>query len=265
MIVTEAALREQLRRPTLGARVSVPPGATLSPAARDFVAEWHLELDEVAGGRDSARVAGGHGAASVVGDWNRPSSFPVALDGDLPRCVACGEQVHQKPDQMTQLDACHLAPKTTPRIRLRGRLDSLQALALLAASRARGDGMARLAATLEEVAAYCRELLSAEYNERPAAPLELDGRDDAALREATHAPERVLGVAHLTPAADDPELLHWLNVLRCDVREVEIVALDAFPSPHHAYGASIVHALNRLSSGVYYLELRLAAERESGP
>jgi hypothetical protein len=43
------------------------------------------------------------------------------------------------------------------------------------------------------------------------------------------------------------------------VREVEIVALDTFPSPHHPYGASIVHGLNRLSSAVYYLELRLVA------
>jgi ethanolamine utilization cobalamin adenosyltransferase len=254
MIVTEAALREQLRRPTMRARVTVPAGATLSPAAQDFVAQWHLQLDEVAAGSGT----------TTAGDWNRPSSFPVVLDGDLPRCVACGEQVHEKPDQMTQLDACHLAPKTAPRIRLRGRLDSLQALALLAAARARTDGLSGLSAALEEVAAYCRELLSAEYNERPAEPLELDGRDAASLRGATHAPERELGVAHLTPTADDPELLHWLNLLRCDVREVEIVALDAFPSPRHPYGASIVHALNRLSSAIYYLELRLVADREAG-
>jgi ethanolamine utilization cobalamin adenosyltransferase len=256
MIVTEAALREQLRRPTMRARVTVPAGATLSPAAQDFVAQWHLELAE--------EVAAGRGTTTADGHWNRPSSFPVALDGDLLRCVSCGEQVNEKPDQMTQLDACHLAPKTAPRIRLRGRLDSLQALTLLAATRARAAGLPPLTAALEEAAAYCRELLSAEYNERPAAPLELDGRDETALRGATHAPERELGIAHLTPGADDPELLHWLNVLRCDVREVEIVALDAFPSPHHAYGASIVHALNRLSSAVYYLELRLAADREAG-
>jgi ethanolamine utilization cobalamin adenosyltransferase len=255
MIVTEAALREQLRRPTMRARVTVPRGATLSPAAQDFVAQWHLELEEVAAGPGEATA--GHG-------WNRPSSFPVVADGDLPRCVSCGEQVHEKPDRMTQLDACHLAPKSAPRIRLRGRLDSLQALALLAAARARTDGPARLSAALDDVAAYCRELLSAEYNERPAASLELDGRGEASLRDATHAPERELGVAHLTPKSEDPELLHWLNVLRCDVREVEIVALDAFPSPHHHYGASIVHALNRLSSAVYYLELRLVADGEPG-
>ena len=38
-------------------------------------------------------------------------------------------------------------------------------------------------------------------------------------------------------------------------------ALAAFGSPHHSYGASICHGLNRLSSLVYYLELRLMARR----
>ena len=46
MIVTESALREQLRRPQAGARVSVPAGASLSPSAQDFVAHWRLKVVE---------------------------------------------------------------------------------------------------------------------------------------------------------------------------------------------------------------------------
>lgn len=250
MIVTESALREQLRRPRLGAAVSVPPGAVLTPAAQDFVAQWRLEIEEAP--TPSA-------PAVHATDWDRPSTFPIVRDGELPRCTACGEPVRDKPDRMTQLDACHFAPKTAPRIRLRGRLDSVQALALLAGSRAYASGEGSLASRLDTIAAYCRELLAAEYHEREAAPVELDGHDAAQLQALTHDPESMLGIGHVLPSVVDPELLHWLNVLRAEVREVEIVALDAFPSPHDLSGASIVHGLNRLSSAVYYLELRLAA------
>jgi ethanolamine utilization cobalamin adenosyltransferase len=252
VIITESSLREQLRTPTMGATVAVPPGATLSPSAQDFVAQWKLQLEE---------TGPGGGSAARGPTWDRPAGFPVVRGEQVPVCVTCGSEVVTKPDHLTQLDAYHFAPKTTPRIRLRGRLDTLHAQVLLAAARARDLEEAPVADALSTVAAYCRELVSAEYHERTVAPLELDGRDEAALRAATHAPESELGVAHVTPAADDPELLHVLNLLRCQTREVEIAALDAFPSPHHPYGASITHALNRLSSAIYYLELRFVADR----
>jgi ethanolamine utilization cobalamin adenosyltransferase len=253
IVVTESALRERLRQPRVGARVTVPPGASLSPAARDFVAHWGLEVVE---GDDRVHRASNEGEAAA---WDRPATFPVVLEGEAPRCVTCGSAVSDKPDSLTQLDACHFAPKTEPRIRLRGRIDSLQALALLAASRAGAGDAPQLARHLGTVAAYCRELLSAEYNERPAAPPELDGRDEAAVHAATHDPRGAFGVDHVTPGPDDPEPLHWCNHLRCQIREVEVVALDAFPSQHDPVGASVVHGLNRLSSVVYELELRLVA------
>jgi ethanolamine utilization cobalamin adenosyltransferase len=250
-IVTESGLRARLRQPRTGARVTVPRGATLSPSARDFVAHWGLDVVET----DDAQVAP---TGSTV-EWDRPTTFPVVVGGEAPRCVTCGGTVTDKPDRLTQLDACHLAPKTVPRIRLRGRLDSLQALALLAAARATACGSPNLAGHLGSIAAYCRELLSAEYNQRPAAPPRIGGRDEATAHAATHDPRGAFGIDHLTPGPDDPEPLLWCNHLRCQIREVEVVALDAFPSPHHEAGASVVHGLNRLSSAVYDLELQLVA------
>lgn len=251
MIVTESALRQQLRQPRQGARVVVPAGASLSPSAQDFVSHWRLQVE----------TTGSVATESGVASWDRPSTFPVSLEGTVPHCVTCGGEVTSKPDGLTQLNACHFAPKTAPRIRLRGRIDSLQAAALLVAAKAGAAGHRQLQDGLATVAAYCRELMSAEYNERPAAPPEVDGKDEDAIHRATHHPQDELGVEHLTPGPADPELLHWLNVLRCQTREVEILALDTFPTPHHAFGASIVHGLNRLSSVVYYLELRLTAAK----
>ena len=242
MIVTEQALRRQLPRPHSGARVHVTAGATLSPAAADFVRQWSLEVVQD-GPRDAAA-------------WDRPGAFPVT-PGE-PRCTACGGVVTDKPDALTQLDACHLAAKTHPRIRLRAALDELQAGSLLVAADADGAGLGELAEALDSVAAYCRELLSAEYGERPAARLSLLGVGEEDIHADTHDPAGRLGVPHLVPARTDPRTLLWLNLLRSRVRGVEILALDAFGSPHHPSGASVVHGLNRLSSAVYWLELRLA-------
>jgi ethanolamine utilization cobalamin adenosyltransferase len=250
-VVTEADLREQVRRPVQGARVAIPAGAVLSPSARDFAAAWQLEL-----------VPQAAGAAKATATWDHPGDFPVRLDGEVPACAVCGSAVSVKPGHLTQVDAGHFGPKNSPRMRLRGCLDEIHALALLAANRALADGHEVLAGHLESVAAYCRELLSAEYQGRAAGALVVDGLDEAAVHAATHDPQGILGVPHVVPAAADPEVLHWLNLLRCRVRAAELAALDAFPADLELPPArrTITHGLNRLSSAVYYLELELRVE-----
>ena len=150
---------------------------------------------------------------------------------------------------MTQLDAGHFAPKTTPRLVLRGRVDSLHAFIMLAASKARGFGMIALAGHLDTLASYCREIMSAEYNMRPVAPLTLLGKSEEELHQISHWPDRHLGIQHIVPGPEDHEMLHWLNVLRTQAREVEVVALEAGPI------ANLPQAFNRFSSAVYVLEL----------
>lgn len=255
-IVTEAELREQIRRPSRGLRVVVPVGSTFSPSAEDFVRSWQLQVEYV-----QAPLPGPtHRRSRERTDrpaWDRPGAFPVRLEGELPVCVTCGAKVSAKPDHLTQLDPAHFAPKTSPRIRLRGKLDTVHAMALLAGSRARAQGLGDLAGHLESVAAYSREILSAEYAARPAARLEIAGLDEDELRSVTHDPARSLGIEHLVPSSSDPEILLLLNWLRCEVREAELAALEAFPPDPDAGAAraSIAHGLNRLASAVYYLEL----------
>jgi ethanolamine utilization cobalamin adenosyltransferase len=115
-----------------------------------------------------------------------------------------------------------------------------------------------LALNLDSLAAYCREILSAEYNLRSAAPLALLGKSEDELYELSHWPEKYLGIPHLVPGPTDHEILHWLNVLRTQAREVEVIVLQAFPPDGldpAGVGASLRRALNRLSSAIYVLEL----------
>ena len=283
-IVTESELRAQLGTPRRGAVLRVPAGARLTPAADDLVRAWDLQLEEHAtalraapeparspgrgprtDGAPAPRQADVDRARSGA-PWDRPGRFPVVLDGDLPTCATCGSAVRDKPSHLTQLDAHRFAPKTDPRIRLRGRLDTLQALTLVVQARARADGWDRTAEQLSTVAAYVRELLAAEYQARPPGVIALAGLDEATIHHASHHPEEAVGLPHLVPDGSHPEVLHWLNWLRCQVREAEMAALDAFPPEHHpgTQGGAIAGALNRLSSAVYYLELRTAAADRAG-
>ena len=272
VIVTEAGLREQLRTPTHGARVVVPAGAQLSPAAEDFVRAWRLEVAAEAASAAAERpgesasdapTSVGHGSERGSGAqarWDRPGAFPVVLDGPIPRCEVCESEVRRKPSHLTQLDAEYFAPKTHPRIALRGKLDSLHALALLIAARAGAEGREALMGQLRTLAAYCREIQSAEYAGRLVDPLVLDGRDEASVHAVTHDPDGHLGIPHVVPDEEDPEVLHWLSWLRCQVRETEIVAMGVTPIERASVEQrSLVHALNRLSSGVYLLILLVRA------
>lgn len=259
-VVTEADLRNRIRRPQCGDSITVAAGTRFSPAATDYIQQWQLRVVYEGGEGAQANVRATT-SETVKPEWDRPGSFPVALAGELPRCTTCGMPVTGKPEHLTQVDAGHYAPKNSPRIRFRGKLDTLQGLCLLAAARARTFNLPQMADHLDTLAAYCREILSAEYNGRAAAPIALAGLDEAALRKATHDPRQFVGIDHIVPGADDHEMLHWLNYLRCQVREAELVALDALaPYPGVMVGhPSLAAAVNRLSSAIYYLELLFRA------
>ncbi len=233
-IITESELRE-LWQNGRGRLPAFPPETRFSDSAREFLRSQKIEFQP--------------SSETESVDWDKPGTFPVVLSGPLPVCSECGQPIQRKPEHMTQLDAGHFAPKTTPRLVLRGRVDSLHAFVMLAASKARGFGMGALAGHLDTLAAYCREIMSAEYNMRPVAPLTLLGKSEEELHQISHWPDRHLGIQHIVPGPEDHEMLHWLNVLRTQAREVEVVALEAGPI------ANLPQAFNRFSSAVYVLEL----------
>lgn len=251
-IITESELRE-LWQHGRGQLPAFPPDTRFSDSARDFLRLYRSELQSAE-------------HSHLPAEWDKPGTFPVVLSGPMPVCAECGQPVEHKPGHMTQLDAGHFASKTTPRLILRGRIDSLHAFVMLVAAKARGFQMNTLAGHLDTLAAYCREIMSAEYNLRQPASLSLLGQNEQELHQISHWPDRHLGIQHIVPGPEDHEILHWLNVLRTQAREVEVVALDAFGSSHdhdhgdrQDFGARLSQALNRFSPAVYVLELYFKA------
>jgi ethanolamine utilization cobalamin adenosyltransferase len=251
MLITEAELRE-LWRDGKSALPAFPKGTRFSPAAQDFLKAQQLEVRF----QDAEPSA----TAQTNQDWNKPATFPVVFSGPVPVCNVCGQPLPHKPDHMTQLDAGHFAAKTHPRIKFRGQLDSLHAWVMLAAAEARRYQLPNLAEGLDTLAAYCREIQSAEYHGRTVQALTLNGKDEEEIRQISHHPDKHLGIAHLKPGPTDHSILHWLNVIRTQTRELELTALGIYGPQEHTHEdkegpGSIPQALNRLSSAIYVLEL----------
>ena len=256
--ITESELREYWKNGQ-GKLPSFPPKTRFSAAALDFIKAHNIHIIHSSSPKEpEVNQPKADDLATTASGWDKPGQFPVVLSGDIPVCQECGQPLHAKPEHMTQIDSGHFAHKTNPRLLLRGRVDSLHAIVMLTASIARRYELPELARHIDTLAAYCREIMSAEYNLRPVMPLIMMSLSEDQIHDASHWPEKYVGIPHIVPGAQDHEVLHWLNMLRSQCREVEIIAIQAFPQSEfdtENIGASLARAFNRLSSAVYVLEL----------
>ena len=136
----------------------------------------------------------------------------------------------EKPEHMTQLAGEVLVPKTHPRIRFRGSLDSLESRILLLA--------------LEE----------------PEEPFRVEGLLGMTLdqvRTYSQLPQQYLGIPHFMPGPRHGLRVARLNGLRTQVRQTELAAAQAFPEGRE----DIIRGLNRLSSAVYILMLKCVQQQ----
>lgn len=175
-----------------------------------------------------------------------------------------------KPEHMTHLHGTALVPKSHPRIRLRGKLDSFQGKLLEAQLCASESGEQELNEQLSQVLDYCRRILIAEVTEQPLGCPGLLGMDEQELRYVSQHPKEQFGVDHMAPTADMGELCVMLNSLRAESREVELAGVDAFcyetqtkegGREYTVEREDLLQALNRLSSGLYILYCRQLAKK----
>jgi ethanolamine utilization cobalamin adenosyltransferase len=162
----------------------------------------------------------------------------------------------EKPEHMTHLSGNRLVPKTHPRIRLRGKLDSLEAALLCAQRQAQDGGRTETAAGLADCFALTQRLLGAEVKGSSPGAFSLLGMDPDRLRYVTHHVPEEFGIPHPAPHAGMGALCLTLNALRTQVRETELAAAEAYAGHREPTGDGILLALNRMSSAVYILFLR---------
>ena len=218
-IITEAELRDRIRRPRRGMKVAVPRGARFSPAARDFIAQWGFEIVEET-------------ASPAHPEQTSPSPLPQA--GQAAVGVPAG-------------------PRST--LRFRRKMDSVQALFRLTAARARSWQLPALARHLDELADHCQEIVDAEQQGRPVRPLRLAGMDETTFIQKKQQPGE--DALHHAPTPEDHEMLHWLNYLRAQVREAQVDGVDtsAPPSLSEPTPPDLTQALESLINAIDYLAL----------
>jgi ethanolamine utilization cobalamin adenosyltransferase len=164
-----------------------------------------------------------------------------------------GGYVTEKPEHMTHLHSDVLVSKTHPRIAFRGAIDALEAeivLCQLTAETVRKE--------LGEILALARLLIRCEVLNEPVPEEKLCGLTQDEIRKRSHFPQEFYGQPHFMPEHTDGAAILHINKCRCIARQAELAAVRVFVDDEgNVARADILKALNRMSSMLYILMIRL--------
>lgn len=168
-----------------------------------------------------------------------------------------GGFLEEKLEHMTHLSGDILVPKDHPRIRFRGKMDTLQAELLLCGPEEAG---------VEEILALSRRIIRCEVMEEPLEGGRLLGLTEEELHKRSHFPQDYYGQPHFMPEIADGALMARLNRARCAAREAELAAVRAFRDREgNPTRPDILMALNRMSSALYLLMIQRKSRAGSRP
>ena len=226
MLWDEQAVRANIRNRD-GKRVYyLGKGDQLTSTARDFLRRERIEI--------------------LPGSQARPERYRLLSGG----------YAEEKPEHMTHLNGEVLVPKTHPRIRFRGKMDTLEA-ELILCQRIPGAPEGALGEILD----LSRKILRCDVLEEPLRQDTLCGLTQAEQRGRSHMPQDYYGQPHFMPQASDGSVIAGLNRARCFAREAELAAVEAFSDREgNLVREDIPKALNRMSSMLYLLMIQEKAK-----
>lgn len=226
MLYTEAQVRDNIRNRE-GKRVFyLGRGDQLTSGARDFLTRERIEI--------------------LPGEQAKPDTYRLLNGGYLA----------QKPEHMTHLNAEFLVPKTHPRIKFRGKMDTLEAELILCQ-------LAEPALTqpVGEVLDLAREIIRCDVLETPLQQGKLCGLTEEEQRKRSHFPQDFYGIPHFMPGYQDGLSIARLNRARCAAREAELSAVEAFSDREgNPTRPDLLQVLNRMSSMLYILMVQKKAK-----
>lgn len=226
MLWDEQAVRANIRNRD-GKRVYyLGKGDQLTSTARDFLRRERIEI--------------------LPGSQARPERYRLLSGG----------YAEEKPEHMTHLNGEVLVLKTHPRIRFRGKMDTLEAeLILCQLVPGSPEG------ALGEILDLSRKILRCDVLEEPLRQDTLCGLTQDEQRGRSHMPQDYYGQPHFMPQASDGSVIAGLNRARCFAREAELAAVEAFSDREgNLLREDIPKALNRMSSMLYLLMIQEKAK-----
>lgn len=163
-----------------------------------------------------------------------------------------GAFLEEKPEHMTHLHGDVLVRKNHPRIRFRGKMDTLEAELILCQL-----ADPELVTPVGEILTLARQLIRCEVLDEPVKTGKLCGLTEEEQRRHSHFPQEYYGQPHFMPSAADGTVIARLNRARCAAREAELAAVTAFSDREgNPTRADILQALNRMSSMLYILMIQ---------
>lgn len=229
MLYTEQNVKDNIRNRE-GKRVFfLGKGDQLTSGARDFLRKERIEI--------------------------RPAESAKIEIYRLPD----GSEIREKPEHMTHLHGDVLVRKTHPRIAFRGAVDMLEAEMMLCQLK-----VPEFRKELGEILALARNLIRWEVMDEPVQVGKLCGLTEQEIRKRSHLPQEFYGQPHFMPEYTDGIEILLLNRCRCMARQTELAAARAFTDEDgKVTRGDILQALNRMSSMLYLLMVRLKSGQNS--
>lgn len=251
-VLTDVSLRARWKRGEEGV-LRLKKGTIITPAAADFIRENKIEIIYCDGADDMP--FGERSFANTEGTMTR---VKMPVEGGKAKYIiaATGETVYEKPESMTHLRGNILVEKNHKRIIFRGGIDSLMAKIISLQCLCHEQGQTALVEDLSSVLICVRSILGSEVKDEPMGEVEILGMDAARLRYVSHNVKEVIGIDHPIPDYSMGRIPCGLNELRTFVREVELMAIEAFKGEgalESPAGDDIIKTLNRLSSCIYII------------
>lgn len=238
----------------------IPEGKLLSPAARDYLNKQVIPFD-----LESNRE--GNEMRKQREQLMELEKTHVVTDADdaAPRRIGAkfvdyrtGTPYGTKPEAMTHIKGNKLVFKDDPIIVYRGKLDHAQATIVDVQSRIyEVGGCQQLLDDLEEILNDLRQLMSCEVRQLPCEIDTILGLSHDELREQSHDPQKFFSVKPMTlPEYSMGSTYAGLNLIRTEIRQVELAAVEAFRNGRNVERTDIIEVLNRLSSAMHIIMCR---------
>ncbi len=251
--ITEAVLRAELKaeHPDV---YYVPEGKILSPAAREYLNQLQIAIDQEYN-REKREAQKAKDTVKCEQKAVEEKTADKTVFEKKYVDEETGAFYAEKPEHMTQLFGNVLVDKNHPRIVYRGKLDRLQADVVYAQTVIiRTEKSKALLEDLDDILKILREMMRCEVLDEPFTNETIIGLNHAELREHSHNPQKYYNIKYmLLPEYSMGEVYALLNILRTDIRETELVAVDAFKVGRKMTRTDIIEELNRLSSALHIM------------
>jgi len=265
-VITEAIIRAELKA-TKPDVYYIPEGKLLSPAAREYLNQMQVDIDfERNRGAHEAPAQNKPKPAAVADRAPSGNGAPAQEAGsDAPKAkyvdYETGAGYTDKPEFMTQIFGNKLVDKNHPRIKYRGRLDLVQSDVVNAQCIIdKESGSAQLIKDLDDILDCLRKLMVAEIMDQEYTKGTIIGLTHDELREHSHNPMKYYNIKQMT-LPDHTMGIEYslLNRIRAEVREAELVAVDAFQENRKISRIDIIEELNRMSSAMHIMMCKYLA------